>query len=118
VFKFDLTGVDLKGAKRLTAVASYSDLPAGTHNALAISSPFAAPIDLVLTSTSLTVGPPVLSGQNLTLTWSGGTPPYQVQSRSNLSVGSSWSNLGSTTSQTTVTVPMGGTQGYFRVQGQ
>jgi hypothetical protein len=57
------------------------------------------------------------SGSELTLTWSGGTPPYQVQTRSNLTTGT-WSNVGGTTTQTTATVPIAGTAGYFRVASQ
>jgi hypothetical protein len=117
-FKFDLTGTDVKGGKLVTAVANYSVSPAGTHNAVTISSPFAAPIDLLMTATPITIAAPTINGQNLVFTWSGGTPPYQVVTRSSLSTGL-WSPLGGPTAQTSVTIPIGGSpQGYFQVQGQ
>jgi hypothetical protein len=57
------------------------------------------------------------NGSNLTINWSGGSPPYQVQRRATFS-GGSWVNEGTATSSTSATVPIAGNEGYFRVQGQ
>ena len=59
------------------------------------------------------------SGKDLTLTWTGGSPPYQVQSRSSLSTGS-WANVGGATPQLSRTITNGvvGSAGFFRVCGQ
>ena len=45
-FEFDISMLDLKGATSLTITANYSKSPAGTHNAITLTSPFADPIAL------------------------------------------------------------------------
>ena len=77
--------------------------------------------------TSMTfVLPPLLqiqsvtrNGNDLTLTWFGGTPPYNVETRASLSTGS-WSTIVTNTSlySATITNGIGGLQGFFRVSGQ
>jgi len=57
------------------------------------------------------------NGNNITITWSGGNPPYQLQTRSDLSTGT-WSDVGAPTTALSVTVPIGVSEGYFRVSGQ
>lgn len=59
------------------------------------------------------------SGNDITLTWTGGSPPYQVQARSSLTSGN-WANVGASTSQLTTTIVNGvsGSARYFRVAGQ
>jgi hypothetical protein len=59
----------------------------------------------------------VRNGSNLTINWSGGTTPYQVQRRTTFT-GGSWVNEGAATSSTSATVPITGNEGFFRVQGQ
>ena len=65
----------------------------------------------------LAVGSVARNASNLTLHWSGGTPPYQLQMCSNLTK-ASWFNLGSPGITTSATVPISGNKGYFRIQGQ
>ena len=75
--------------------------------------------------TSLAFVSPVLiqsitrSGNDLRLSWSGGIPPYQLQTRSSLSAGA-WSNAGGPTSQNSATLVNGvsGSAGFFRVTSQ
>ena len=57
------------------------------------------------------------SGNNIALTWTGGTAPYQVQTSLTLSP-ESWTNLGSPTNGNSVTVPATGPIGFFRITGQ
>ena len=45
-FEFDISKLDLKGATSLTITANYSKSPAGTHNAITLTSPFADPVAL------------------------------------------------------------------------
>ncbi len=49
----------------------------------------------------------------LTLQWTGGTPPYKVQKKNALT-DPSWSDV-TTTSQTSLTVPLNGQSGFFRI---
>jgi len=59
---------------------------------------------------------PIPNSTNLTLTWSGGTPPYQLQ-RSTTLAPNSWTNVGSSTSATTAKVTPSGPRSYYRVTG-
>ena len=58
-----------------------------------------------------------LQGTNIFLSWSGGNPPYQVQTTADL-VNISWQNLGSPITDTNLTVPITNTAAFYRVQGQ
>lgn len=51
-----------------------------------------------------------------TLDWSGGQPPFQVQSRTGLS--GDWSDAGAPVTERTATVPAGGAIGFYRVEGE
>jgi hypothetical protein len=57
------------------------------------------------------------SGSNVVLNWAFGTPPFQVQSTTNLS-NPVWSNVGSTTTNSSVSVPIQSGAQFFRVFGQ
>ena len=57
------------------------------------------------------------NGNNVTITWAGGNPPYQLQARSDLGAGS-WSDVGTPTAAFSATVTIEGTARYFRVAGQ
>jgi hypothetical protein len=57
------------------------------------------------------------SGTNVVLNWAYGAPPYQLQSKNHLT-DPTWTNLGSTTSNRTATVPISPGTGFFRVYGQ
>jgi hypothetical protein len=59
-------------------------------------------------------GLPTVSGNNLVLTWTGGTGPYTVQMKTALS-DSTWRTVTTTSSQT-ATVPLSGASGFFRIQ--
>lgn len=56
------------------------------------------------------------SGGNLVITWAGGTPPFTVQKKTNLS-DAAWQDV-TTTSERTHTVATPGTGGFFRVMGR
>ncbi len=57
-----------------------------------------------------------VSGNNLVVTWTGGTAPFKVQQRASLSSGD-WIDV-TTTSDRTASVPMDGTAGFIQVVGQ
>lgn len=59
------------------------------------------------------VGGIVLSNNLAVITWTGGRPTYQVQTRSTLD--EAWTHIGSPTTQTSVALPVGGEQAYFRI---
>ena len=57
------------------------------------------------------------NGNNITLTWAGGHPPYQLQARSDLNAGS-WTDVGTPTAALSATIAITGSQRYFQVVGQ
>lgn len=59
----------------------------------------------------------VPSGANVVLNWAYGTPPFQVQMKTNVT-DAVWNNVGSTTAVRTATVPALSTSGFYRVYGQ
>jgi hypothetical protein len=78
--------------------------------------------DIVFVSTASAVQMQIQSitrnGATLTLSWTGGAPPYQVQKRSSLT-GGAWSNDSSAViTGTSAAVTLTGNEGYYRVQGQ
>ena len=58
----------------------------------------------------------VRSGPDVVIEWAYGTPPFQVQFKSNLT--GTWSNLGSSTLNRTANVPIQPGAGFIRVFGQ
>ncbi len=64
----------------------------------------------------LSVASGKVDGANLTLTWTGGNPPFKVQRRDDLTSGA-WADLGAPTNDRTATVPRTGSLGFFRVVG-
>lgn len=120
-FEFNISALGLAAGTRLTAAASYSASPAGTRNAVAITSNFALPVAAQAgsgggqaTITGVTLN---AAGTELTITWSGGTPPYQLQRRSSLNTGS-WANEGAADATTSRTVPVTADPGFFQVISQ
>ena len=68
-----------------------------------------------------TAGPPPLKISSISLTssngivsWTGGTPPFQLQRRAEVGAGS-WSNVGSPGSERAVAIPLDGIAAFFRV---
>jgi hypothetical protein len=59
----------------------------------------------------------VRSGSNVVINWAYGTPPFQVQFKTNLT-NAAWSNFGSPTTNRTATVPIQPGARFFRVFGQ
>jgi hypothetical protein len=117
VFEFDIASLNVPPNTQLTVTANYSKSPAGTHNAETITSLFATPVTVRTGTVPVVIGSVTRNGSNLVVTWSGGTPPYQVERRTTLS-GGSWSNEGATTTSTSATVAITGNEGYIRVRGQ
>jgi len=54
---------------------------------------------------------------NLTLTWTGGKAPFQVQRRDQVA-SRAWVNVGAPTNDRAAAVPLSGAAGFFRVSGQ
>jgi hypothetical protein len=86
-------------------VVSATDLD-GISSQATMLIPVAGPINVAI----------CCSGGQLNLSWTGGSPPYQVQMKANFSA--TWSNLGAPTSSTNLVLTPNSATVYFRVQGQ
>jgi hypothetical protein len=58
----------------------------------------------------------VRNGSDLTITWSGGTGPFTLQKKANLS-DAAWTDV-KTLPETSVTITIEGAAGFFRIQGK
>jgi hypothetical protein len=115
-FDFDLTGVDLKGATLITITANYSQGQPGDTNAVVLTSPFAAPANLAgQPAGSLQLTGITMSGGNVVLAWTGGTPPFVVQQKTSLSA-AQWQSV-VTNPASPATLPTAGAAAFFRLQG-
>jgi hypothetical protein len=63
------------------------------------------------------VGTISMQGLNLSLGWSGGVPPYQVQTTTNLA-SPVWQNVGGPTSATNLILAPGNLGVFYRIQGR
>ena len=60
----------------------------------------------------------VRSGNNVVISWAGGTGPFQLQKTNALSNTPIWTNLGNPTLARSATIPIVETQAFFRIQGE
>lgn len=74
-------------------------------------------IALPVPSTPILMGAPAVAGGKVTITWNGGSGPFQVQKRASLSAGG-WTNLGTPTTNRSATDDLSGAAAFYRVVGQ
>ena len=110
---FDVNISSFNADGLITITANYSQAPAGTHNAITLTSPFALPVQVTgVAGINMTIA---RTATGLRLTWTGGTGPFVVEKKTTLSAGSTWSIV-TTTSDRTVDVTTDGAEGYFRIR--
>src|ERR1043166_787354 len=107
-----LTG-STSGTTHVTVVANYSADPPGTHNGRTHSSNFSDPLALGITQ-AVNITSIVKSGGSVTITWTGGTAPYNLQAKQGPITGS-WVKLIDGITTHSVTVPISGAENYFQI---
>jgi hypothetical protein len=112
-FNLNIASLGLPSGAQVTATANYSADPLGTHRGRVHTSNFANPVTLLapLVITSISK-----SGSTITISWTGGTPPYTIQKKS--PVTGAWSDFQTGISGTSTTDTLSGTQAFYRVKGQ
>lgn len=115
-FEFDISGLNLQADTPVTITANYVPAAGDPQGTETVTTLFSVPVPLKFATRPIQISSPTRSGTELTLVWSGGNPPYQVQTRSDVASGT-WTNVGAATTATTATVTITGAQGYYRVQG-
>ncbi len=109
----------------LPAIGSLSGLPLSTNaglNSFVVSATdlggLTATANLFINVTAVPIIATITKQSgNLLLGWTGGLPPYQVQTATNL-INPTWQNLGSPTTATNLTISSSNTSVYYRIQGQ
>ncbi|HEY5910576.1 MAG TPA: hypothetical protein VJA21_08235, partial [Verrucomicrobiae bacterium] len=81
-----------------------------------VGSVTSAPAALVVSAPS-PIRVTIAQDNSVTLSWSGGVAPYQVESTTNL-VTSGWLPLGAPTTNRSVTFTPAGQRAFYRVRGQ
>lgn len=117
-FTFDLSALNVPGASKLCVVVTYSANEKFSEVGTSVSSPASNAVETG-GSVSQPIGALAIArdGANVKITWTAGTPPFQVQRRADAATGA-WENVGSPTSEKSATIPVGTTPAFFRVQGQ
>jgi hypothetical protein len=111
-FDFNISSLNANGL--ITITANYSQAPAGTHNAITLTSPFADPVQITGTGGGVNLAI-TRTATGVRLTWTGGTGPFVVEKKTSLSPGTAWTQV-TTTSDRSIDVPTSGTEGYFRIR--
>jgi hypothetical protein len=119
-FDLDISGLSLAAATQVTATANYSAAPAGTHNAIVITSAFASPVTLAAGAAGAPNVTASRSGQNLVIAWPSSATGYLLQSSDTLSP-ANWANVTPQPpivpvgNQNTVTVPIAPGNKFYRL---
>ncbi|MHB8521780.1 MAG: hypothetical protein ACYDH9_13605 [Limisphaerales bacterium] len=118
-FAFDISQwpLPLGGNVDLVVAVTYSKDGAKTDSGRAVTSLFSDPIRV-----AQQVLPPIkltsiaLTATNVTLDWTNGVSPFQVQTTTNLAA-AAWQTVVLVTNQNTASVAVSGKAGFFRIQG-
>ena len=114
-------GAFLGAARTAPYALVWSNLVNGAYSVQARASFGPANYSVTSPVVSFTVAIPITStltwvGQTLKLQWSGGVPPYQVQTATNLAV-PIWENLGPATTNTSLTLVPAASAAFYRIAG-
>ena len=95
---------------------------AGTNNFIVRATDPSGLFSTATMNVMVSAAPPIatsagLSGNHLTLNWTGGIAPYQVQTTTNLA-NPVWENLGAPVNASSLSVPLTNEAAYFRIYGQ
>ncbi|MBU6402243.1 MAG: hypothetical protein KGS61_18140, partial [Verrucomicrobia bacterium] len=102
----------------LVIAVTYSQSPTNTVAGQALTSPFSNAIRVAqATLPPLLITSVTLSNANLVLSWINGAPPFQIQTKTNLS-DAAWQTVSTLTNQNTAKIPVTGQSTFYRVQGQ
>lgn len=112
-FEFDISGLNLAVGTKVTVTANFSQDPAGTHNAVVLTTPFSGVIQLgkptQITPARILVA---RDGNNLTLSWE--TAGFALESAAN--VAGPWTK--ETTAGNTLKTTLGAGAKFFRLISQ
>ena len=108
-FDINISGLGADGP--LTITANYSKSPAGTHNAVVLTSPFSDPVQVTgIPTINLGIAK---TATGVRLTWTGGNGPFTVRKKTNLT-DAQWTTV-TTTSERFYDATTDGASGFFTI---
>ncbi len=116
---FDISNLNLTNKTTVTALATCSQDPGlATQAGRAVTAIFSNPVTVTVSSAPLRITSFSYANGNVTFTLSGGTPPFQVQARTNLTT-DSWADFGLPFNNGSAVFPASSvSQSFFRVRSQ
>lgn len=128
-FAFDISGLNPPGGSKLAIAVTYAKdqrtddvtkkVYVVTESGRSVTGPLSDPVlipgqpNSPINITKITRG----SNNTATLTWTGGTAPFKVQSRDNV-VSGAWTDVGTTTSDRSAVVTLSSGVAFLRIAGQ
>jgi hypothetical protein len=111
-FNFKAATLGLVPGTKVTATANYSADPVGTHNGRTHTSNFSDPATL---REPLKITSVARNGSNVTISWTGGTAPFSLQSRSLLT--GAWTTVQTGIATSSTTYSESGGEAFYQVLG-
>jgi hypothetical protein len=112
-FEFDISSLGLASGTPITVAVTYSPDSAGESGGRGMTSAAAVP---VLLKPTLRFGTIQRAGNEVTVNWTGGTPPYQILRKSSLT-DAIWSPVVSGLMTTSATFSDTSTNSFYRITG-
>ncbi|PYJ59531.1 MAG: hypothetical protein DME24_12550 [Verrucomicrobia bacterium] len=116
---FDISNLNLIGVTTVAALVTYSaDANLVTQAGRAVTAIFSNPVTVNPVASPLRIRSFSYAGGYVTFALSGGSPPYQLQVRTNLTT-DNWTDLGVAFTNTPIRFPaFDGSESFYRVSGQ
>jgi len=113
-FSLDISGLNLTNGTVVTLTANYSQAAPGATNDIALTSAFSDPFALRgATNSGIQISSTTNLNGNLVLSWTGGTGPFIVEKKINVT-DPTWTTATNTTDHT-ATVAIEGEHAFFRI---
>jgi hypothetical protein len=109
-FSLNIASLNVPSGALVTVAANYSADPPGTSLGRTHTSNFANPVTLL---SSLRISSVSRSGNTLTISWSGGSPPYSLQRRSPIT--GAWVTVASGLTGSSTTDTMTSSNAFYRI---
>jgi len=111
-FNLNVASLGIASGALVTVTANYSSDSAGTALGSTHTSQFANPVTLI-GSAAMTITSVARSGNTLTITWAGGSPPYSLQRKSPIT--GAWSTVASGLTGPSTTDSITSSNAFYRI---
>ena len=112
-FNLNIASLGISGGALVTVTANYSADPIGTTNGRVHTSNFSDPVNLIGVAAPPSITSVTRTGNNLTITWSGGTPPFSLQRKSTIT--GAWTTIATAIVGNSTTTDNLNTNAFYRI---